>query len=107
MKKFCFALSLCLLAFCFDACARVVFLPRAETSISGSGGSTGPSGTCQNAGYTFTSCGNGTPVQTCPYANGYYSACCINGHLYTTSTCSGHAPVTEGNNACSYSASCE
>ncbi len=88
---------------CFEAFAGVVFLPNASESI-GLKGSAGNAERCKSAGYTYTSC-SGTWINSaqCPWNNSYYSACCIGGLKYTTSTCKGTSPNVDN---CSSAVSC-
>ena len=88
-------------ALCFEAFAGVVFLPNASESI-GLKGSAGNAEQCKNRGYTYTFC-SGTLMNPCPLSNSYYSACCIDGLKYTTSTCKGTSPNV---NTCSSSIPC-
>ena len=71
----------------FDALAKVVFLPEADTTQSGQAPKTGEIRTvapinshtgeqrCKDLGYKTTSCTSGALINQCPYNPKFYKTC--------------------------------
>ncbi|HCU58397.1 MAG TPA: hypothetical protein DIC64_00255 [Alphaproteobacteria bacterium] len=90
MKKFALAAFVLAVFCCYQARAKVIFLPQSDESIGSARNATNQS--CEDSGYTYTTCA-GALVNPCPDDNHYYKICCPPGYLHERKLCGANVSI--------------